>query len=253
MPILQPLDSTLLGGITIGELATIEVIPKCENRVSDVVRAYGWVRDALIELSSDPQHRGEFDELELAGPTFNLTPRKQEYSFSGNFVAPGDYALAGLDILLWNDPPTNVQRRKLRWTHYQHADMMVGGISFSLPQMWYRFGDNIGFVPIPDKAYQVQSRLYLMHNILADLKSTVVQLPRDWYEIIVMSALERGWIELEEYEKSSAIHQLIYGDPARPNRPGMITNLKKRREREAWRHEGAMRPVVATYSQKGRR
>lgn len=256
MPILQQTQQLNVGfsqasNLLIKDLGA-EVIIKCENRTSDLVRSYNWIRDALIELSSNPELRGEFDALEDVGPVFLLTPQVQEYNFTNNLVNPGDTNLAGLDILLWQDPGTNVQRHKLRQTHYQHADKFILPVP-STPQMWYRFSDNIGFVPIPDKSYQVQARLYKMHPINdLSLGDTPVLLPREWYEVLMLAALERGWIELEEYEKAQSIHQLIFGDPRDQSRPGMIAYMKHRRQRESWRQEQPLRVVTGTYSYRGR-
>jgi hypothetical protein len=238
--------------LTIGDLAN-EVIIKCENRASDLARSYNWVRDALIEISSNPELRGEFDALEDVGPAFVLTPDLQEYNFTSNLVNVGDTNLAGLDVLIWRDPPTNKRRRKLRQTHYQHADSIELSSSME-PQFWYRFSDNIGFVPVPNKAFQVQARIYKFHPINdLDLKATGILLPREWYEFITLAALERGWIELEEYEKATSLHQLLYGDPKNPSQGGLFKSIKHRRQLESWRQEQPLTPVVSSgYGYRGR-
>jgi hypothetical protein len=77
----------------------------------------------------------------------------------------------------------------------------------------------------------------------AALNQTTILIPNDWNEILVMAAVERGFIEYLEYEKAGKVHMLLYGDPKYPNRPGIIEGRKKRREFEAWRTEGALRPI----------
>jgi hypothetical protein len=227
-----------------------EVILRVENRTTDTARADIWIRDALLELTGDPDLRAEFDELEELGPKFNLTGGSvstavQEYPFS-NFVPTGDYNINTLDMILWTDYPTNTARIRLENTSYQEADMITPFPG--QPAKWYRFADTAGFVPVPDKNYQVQARIYKMHPITdANLRTTPILIGRNWNEILVLSATEKGFLELLEYEKASEIHKLLHGDSKYPNRPGMLNGRKKRREKEQWRQQAALRPIVRGY------
>lgn len=237
----------------ISDLAS-EVIFKTENRVSDTTRAYIWLRDALLEIAGNSDYRDEFVELEEFGPQFNLTggtnptTSVQEYAET-NLIPAGDINMSTLDILIWRDPPGNLTRQKLIPSHYQEADKSV--VITSTPTSWYRFGGSIGFYPSPDKNYQVQARVLRQHPIAdAGVQSTQILLPREWNEILVMAAVEKGFIELGEYEKASAVHTLLYGDPKYPDKPGMINGRKKKRGREAWRTTGRLQPVVGTYINK---
>src|SRR5437868_4931278 len=165
-----------------------EVLLRCENKVSDISRTDIWLRDALLEITSNPDFRNEFDLLEIIGPAYNLTIGSQEYDF-GNIVPTGDYNVATLDVLIWQDPPTNSIRRKLNQSHYQKADNFQP--TLALPTEWYRFADTIGFTPVPDKAYQVQARLLRQHPINDNqLNQTQILIPREWNEILVWAAVE---------------------------------------------------------------
>src|SRR6267142_27988 len=241
MPVLSPSASGPLPvQFTIQQLEN-EVLLRCENKTSDVGRADIWLRDSLLEITSNPDFRNEFDLLETFGPPFNLTPKIQEYSFS-NIVPVGDYNVATLDVLIWQDPPTNSIRRKLGLSHYQKADNFQP--TFSLSTEWYRFNDFIGFTPVPDKTYQIQARILRQHPLNDDnIALTKILIPREWNEILVWAAVERGFMEYLEYEKATKVHQLLYGDPKHPDRPGLIEGRKKRREMEAHRTETALRPV----------
>ena len=75
MPILSPVTNSLV--FLFSDLDS-EVILKLENRTSDVPRADVWLRDALLEITGDPDFRNEFDQLEIYGPQFLLTPLQQE-------------------------------------------------------------------------------------------------------------------------------------------------------------------------------
>ena len=240
MPILSPSGGTLI--FLIGDLNN-EVILRTENQTTNLARADIWLRDALLEITSDPDFRNEFDQLEIFGNQFNLTPQVQEYPEAPNLIPAGNINVATLDILIWQDFPTNLIRRKLLPSHYQKADNFTP--TFSLPTEWYRFGTSIGFTPIPDKAYQVQTRMLQMHPINDNtLSQTLILIPRDWNEILIWAAVERGFMEYLEYEKAAKVHQLLYGDPKHPDRAGLIEGRKKRREMEAHRTEDALRPIV---------
>lgn len=249
MPILSPTGTIFL----ISDLAT-EVIKKVENRSTDIQRAYQWLVDAIIEVSSDPDYRDEFAELEILGPTFNLTGSTtaslsvQEYDET-NIIPTGDINVATLDILIWRDPPFNTVRQKLDPSHYQETDKSV--VTLAPPISWYRFGGQIGFYPSPDLNYQVQARVLRQHPIAdSAIQTTQILLPRDWNEILVWAAVEKGFAELEEYEKAQAVHTLLYGDPRYPSKPGMVNGRKKKRSKEAFRTSQGLRPVVGSYINK---
>lgn len=227
---------------TIGTLAN-EVILRVENRTTDLSRAYVWLRDALIEITSAFDLRNEFDTLEILGTPYNLTVNVQEYDETPLLPAGVPYNLSTLDILIWLDPPTNSVRWRLEHSHYQKADTFQP--TNSVPTEWYRFGNTIGFNPIPDKAYQVRTRMLQPHPINdSNLSATAIIIQRDWNEILIWAAAMRGFMELLEFEKAEKIRVLLYGDPKHPDRPGLVEGRKKRREHEAWRTEEALRPIV---------
>jgi hypothetical protein len=234
---------------TIGSLAD-EVIARVENRVSDKTRAEIWLRDALLEISANPDFRNEFVELEENGPDCVLSIGQAEYD-EALFVNTGDVNLGFLNFRLWLDPPTNSRWRKLESRSYQYIDK--SSKQPSTPSVWYRFKGTIGFDPPPDKTYQVRSRYYLQHPIDDTLVGvTQILLPRDWLEVLVLSAAERGFMELLEFEKATTIHMLLHGDPKHPTRLGLLAGRIKKREREDWRHSRALKPVKRAYTLAGR-
>lgn len=215
-----------------------EVLLRTENRTNDINRAAIWIRDSLLEISGSPDYRDDFAELEELGPIFNLTPQQQEYAET--FLAPtGDVISVVDDILIWVDYPTNSVRRKLDTSHYQKTDRFTP--IFSLPTEWYRHSSNIGFNPVPDKAYQVQWRMVKMHPINDNaLSQTLILLPRDWNEVLVWSAVYRGFNELMEYEKATKVYNLLHGDPKDSTQPGLIFSTKRKRRKEQWRMESRL-------------
>jgi hypothetical protein len=254
VPILEPNTGTLRFRIQDIEQC---VIRKVENRQTDVALVDEWLRDALIELSSNPDYRDDFDQLQVLGPVSNLvapvgTTVTQEYDESQFLPAttPATINKASLDFMLWADPPTNVQRRQLKPSNFQDADQFMStSISASTPVEWYRFGSTIGFNPPPNQAYQVQARFLQFHPINDDnLNQTIILLPREWNEVLCWAAAERGFMELLEYEKAMKIHQLLFGDPKHPDKPGLIYGVKKRLKQEAWRQQQGLRPIIRGYS-----
>lgn len=248
MPILPASPSSF--SATISDLSS-EVILKVENRTTDLSRAYVWLKDALLEISGNTDYKDDFTELEITGPTYTLTGGPigtsiQEYDESF-FVPTGDVNRATLDIFLWRDPPANTVRQKLNPSHYQETDKSQ--VFVGPPSVWYRFGGLIGFYPSPDQNYQVQSRILRMHPIVdSAIQTTPILLPRDWHEILILAAAERGYIELGEYEKAISIHQLLYGDPKYPTKPGLINGRKKKRMQESGRTTSTMRLVIPRYT-----
>ena len=229
-----------------------EVIIRVENRTNDTARASQWLVDALLEISGNPDYRDEFCELEVLGQTYSLTTGQQEYAET--LLLPSAIQnqtpinMATLDVLLWTDYPANVNRRRLDWTNFQDTDRFQVGVT-SLPHKAYRFNGNIGFYPVPNKPYQVQSRVLIYHpiNWLAPPQTTIM-LPIDWLEILKLAAAQRGFLELEEFEKATAIHNLLYGDPKYPGNTGLMNGRKKKRMKEMWRTEAPLRPTVRSYS-----
>ncbi len=135
MPILGPLQQGPLPvQFTIQQLEN-EVLLRCENKTSDVGRVDVWLRDALLEITSNPDFRNEFDLLEEFGPQFNLTPPSgqppvgtQEYPFS-NIVPVGDYNVATLDVLIWQDPPISI--RGHNWIYARSRQGVSNSSSYS--------------------------------------------------------------------------------------------------------------------------
>lgn len=241
MPILTPTGVMFY----IGDLAN-EVIIRCENRVTDFNRACVWVRDALLEIAGSPDYRDDFIELEEWGPVLTLITEQQEYE-AALFIPAGDVQTVLADLLIWVDYPANTVRRKLDVSHYQKSDRFTP--TFALPTEWYRFADIIGFNPVPDQPYQVQARMVRMHPVNDNnLSQTLVLLPRDWNEVIIMAAVIRGFVELLEYEKANRVRRELYGDPDNKAQPGLIFHVKRTRRRETWRMESRLTVVRRPYA-----
>jgi hypothetical protein len=264
MPVLLP---STLSDTVVNNPATIynlegEVILRTENQTTQTARADIWIRDALLEISGNPDYRDDFDDLEVFGPLFNLTGGSsiaagavQEYSFDNiisqfNAQNVPDYNLSTLDILIWIDYPTNQNRRRLNYTSYQASDKVPQYTS--LPSEWYRFGYAFGVSPSPDRNYQVQARYLRRHPIIdyfntsGLLNTTPILIPTEWNEVVIWAAVMRGFMEFLEFERANEVHTMLYGDPKEPKNPGLVKNIKSRRRRENWRQQQSLRPIVHT-------
>jgi hypothetical protein len=237
MPVVIPVS---VPTFTICDLVP-EVLIKMENRTQDSARAQVWLRDVLLEISSNADYRDEFDQLELWGTQGTLTPGVQEYPES-IFVPDTISNLGNMDMLIWLNPPNNTIRKRLDYMSVLESDRFQP--LNSLPTQWYRFNSNIGFNPVPDLNYLVQPRIVQQHPIDdANLCNTTILLPREWNHLLVLAAVEQGYIEYSEYDKAASIHKLLYGDPETPKEPGLFKKAKRRHQRERWRTTQALRPV----------
>lgn len=241
MPVLTPTGLVF----TIADLEN-EVIIRTENRTEDVARARIWLRDTLLEITSNPDFRTEFDELEYNSALVNLTVGLREYNWS-DWVTVPDVNVASLSFLLWTNPPSNTSRIKLGQVDYQYLDKITP--FDGQPTQWARFGQTVIFDAEPQLAYQTQLRFYNMHPIDDNvLQNTQILISRDWNEILIWGAVLRGFTELLEYEKAAKVRLLLYGDPKHPDRPGLLEGRKKRKEKEAFRKQAALRPRIRPYS-----
>jgi len=236
---------------TINDLVP-EVILRVENRTTDADRAAIWLRDAMLEISGNPDYRDDFAQLEVLGPLFNLTTGVQEYDFQ-NLIPPTSLPLQSginmstLDVFIWTDYPNNQIRRKLNPTHYQDSDRFQQAMS--LPTEWYRFANNIGYNPVPNKPFQTQARILQMQPINdSNLTATQILTPREWNEVLIWAAAMRGYMELLEFEKAGEIRDMLYGQMKdNVRKPGLIDGIKKLRKRENWRDTIPLRPVIMGY------
>lgn len=231
-----------------------EVVLKLENRQSETANIDRYLRDTIIEIAGNPDYRDSFPDLEIYGATTNLTGGAvgiavQEYPEAQFITLASDYNIKTLDFMLWIDYPTNQNRKQLNPTHYQETDKFSSYPS--LPTEWYRFGNTIGFNPLPNKNYQVQARIMRRHpitdyfNAAGQLNTTVVLLPAEWYEVLEWAAAMRGFAELLQFEKVAELRTMLWGDPQHPNdNPGLIASVKTKRRAEAWMQQQPLRPVI---------
>jgi hypothetical protein len=222
------------------------------------------LRDALIELTGNPDLRDSFPDLEVRGPTVflhggNIVLSQREYPES-EFIWPQDANCKVLDIIIWIDPPFNHRFQQLNPSHYQETDQYLQGPS--RPVDWYRFGEMIGFYPTPDRRYRVQASYQREHpitdwfNVEGNLNTTVVLMRKTWFEILEWVAAYRGFGELLNYPRAKEVYEMVWGRPdpnnAAERLPGLITNVKTKRRSEAWLKQQPLRPIIRPYGWGGK-
>lgn len=238
------------------EMLEQEVVQKLENRTTNTANIDRYLRDALIELTSNPDLRDSFPDLEIRGPVFNLQGGPisfsvQEYPET-SFIWPDDENAKVLNIRIWIDFPFNTRSQKLIPGVYQESDKFKQGPS--LPVSWYRFGNAIGFDPTPNRNYLTQASYQQQHpitdwfNSSGLLNTTIIKMSQEWFEIIEWLAAARGFAELLNYPRAEEVHNMVWGRPdpekAGERLPGLITNVKSRRQSERWLEQQPLRPVI---------
>lgn len=232
----------------ISDISTL-VLLKVENRTAsgDVTNSYDWIKKALIDLCTNRQFRDDLTELEVIGPTFNLTAGTQEYAET-LFVntAGGDLNMATLDVKLWTDVPAGSNFIVMEPSSYQWTDR--GGANQGRPTKCYRYGSNIGFFATPDATYQVQARCLRYHSFSNPIQNTPLLIPVELEEILIWAAVKRGWAELEAFDKVMNVDRLLHGDPKHPDRTGLIESYKTKSSREDHRVSFSIRPTIRRYT-----
>lgn len=241
--------------VTIADLEA-EVVQKLENRTSNTNNIDRYIRDALIEITSNPDLRDSFPDLEVRGPTFNLQGGPISFSVAEypetSLIWPQDDNVKILNIIIWIDLPVNIRSQKLNPGVYQESDEFRQGPS--LPVDWYRIGHQIGFDPTPDRNYLVQATYQRRHPITdwfntdGLLNTTQILMAEEWFEAIEWLSAMRGYMELLNYQRAQEIDQMIWGKPDPQNSgerlPGLVTNIKTTRQGERWLRQQPLRPII---------
>lgn len=233
-----------------------EVVQKLENRTTNTNNIDRYIRDALIEITSNVDLRDSFPDLETRGPVYDLIGGPLGISVAEyddtSFVWPGTVNVKFLNFIIWIDFPFNTRTKKLNPGVYQEADEFTQGPS--MPVEWYRIGHLIGFYPRPNRNYRVQGTYQRRHpitdwfNNAGMLNTTPILMANEWFEIIEWLAAVRGFAELLNYPRAEEVYNMVWGKPDPQNSgerlPGLVTNVKSLRRAEAWLRQQPLRPII---------
>lgn len=121
------------------------------------------------------------------------------------------------------------------------------------PAVWASFGTHYLLRPTPDKAYTIQLDWWKKCELAADettyatIIATPVELPDDWFQILVQLATENGHRGLVELDKAEALHTQLFGDPKNKEYPGVIKQRMTRDAAESPISDYGMRPRIRRY------
>jgi hypothetical protein len=112
--------------------------------------------------------------------------------------------------------------------------------------MYCVFANSILLAPIADAGpYTATIDYWQRAFFTADIVSTNLLLPDEWFEVLDYMVFLRGHVALGEPDKAAAIQQLLYGF-TNPNSktytPGLIQNLQLRRQANEMARDYGVQP-----------
>jgi len=215
-----------------------------ESQTNATMRPSFWLKRALQELTANY----EFEELKVSGPVVNIGPNLgfegSNYAYQVSyFLNPGDDVTLTFDPVIFLSPAqaqqagiatstANVVGYSMDFVDMKAIQPLLfipGGVPFK----YCRHGNQLLFGTQPGSIYQVYLPYQVRHPFDDDnLTSSPVLLPSDWHEIAVIAAAERGAVKLRWNDQSSYLHNILYGDPEDPEKPGLIAKHLLQPERD---------------------
>jgi len=195
---------------------------KLGNRSDLTTRIYLWLRDAYIELAM----AYPFDELlsTYDGVTIGGT------SETGTYTYPtGTRAIRSLAIIdTSTKQSTTLARKNIREIdNYSTTTKTKPSIYCTWVLQTPSFVRQVLIRPLADKVYTMRWRIWLLPTISGTVQNTELAVSDDWLEIVDYCAALRGFTELLEHDRATAIRDLLYGfiDPRSGKRqPGLIAS-----------------------------
>jgi len=221
-----------------------------ESNTNPDMRPSRWIRDTLRELTAEYP----FEELRVTGPVVNVGPglgwQGSSYSYSiSYFLNPGD------DYTLMEDPTIFLTPAQAASVGLVVATSNIVGYAMdrispkaiqpllfipgTIPFKYCRYGNQFWLAPQPGSTYQVYLPYQRRHPFTDNLPESKIFVPSDWFEIVAISAAERGAVRLRWNEQASYLHELLYGDPnyqrsgGQTGRPGLLAAKTFQPERDA--------------------
>lgn len=122
-----------------------------------------------------------------------------------------------------------------------------------VPAIWCGWQNQMLLRAVPNGAYPLYID-YWQKPVVDETDSdtidaTSIQLPDDWFEILVQAATQKGHSDLQEKDKAMALRQLLNGDPdSSKGFPGMIKERLTRNAAESSMSNYGMRPRIRRYT-----
>lgn len=208
----------------------------------------------------------EFEELKVPSPIVPMPQGQGTYSIS-SFIPNTDTEWDLTDIFDWgfwlNPGTTNGPFRIIKYRRVPTVDQYQFGTTQPAPPVYFsRFGSALGINttsannalvvgPIPDQLYMSFMRFKARHPFTTTIYDSPIYMPDSWQEITEYSAAIRllSWQGANEF--AAAYRTILYGDPKRPNEPGLVKSRTSQMERDANHNERQISVVMSTYSYSG--
>jgi len=169
-----------------------ELVWRLGNRTDLGSRSLVWLNDAYFEL--------------LLSPRFTYFELDRQFAFA---TVPQQrvYDIITMVPTLWIilDLRNETMQQKIARYHWSEFDRKWR--VFAIPVRYARFARTIEFDPTPDKAYDITMRYRLRPPEL--IQGANHLLTREWDEVIITMAVQKGWEALEQWEKSTAQKQIV--------------------------------------------
>src|SRR5262245_38016293 len=196
-----------------------------------------WLKDAYRDLTMS--YPFETLEKTVDPPTFT-TPGVDTYPYPSD--ARGMKALT----IINGTTPFSLKKKNIEIVRRYETGRR------GTPAVWTPYGANFIIRASPDKAYQLIEDYWKKPNIdetsNETIQATHIELPDDWFEVLVYDAVERAHQSLQEFDKAQAVHTQLHGDP-NPSKgfPGMIREKQTRDSSENVLSDYGMRPRVRRF------
>lgn len=169
-----------------------ELIWRLGNRTDLDGRSLVWLNDAYFELLLSP--RFTYFELDRQF-VFTTTPLQRSY----------DVVTMVPDLWIILDLRNETFQQKIARFHWSEFDRKWH--VFAIPVRYARYARNIELDPTPDKAYEITMRYRLRPPELEVGGEHL--LTREWDEVLITMAVQKGWEALEQWEKATAQKQIV--------------------------------------------
>lgn len=221
-----------------------------------------WVRKTLLELTASII----FYELQVNGPLVTIGPG---LGLGGsNYIYPVSMFLnSGDDYTLMEDPViflSNTMAASVGLVGAGAQTSTIVGypmdymnpkaiqpllfISGGVPFKYTRFGPNFWFGSQPGQPYQVYLPYQIRHPFNdSNLQASPLFIPQDWEDVVEYAAAERGAISQRWPDMSNYLHSILYGDPKKPDTPGLISARKAQIDRDSNKSTRQLIPVCQRY------
>ena len=236
------------------------IVNKLQGR-TDITnqQAAEWVKRALLDITESMI----FEELRRLGPMVTIGPG---YGLNGSsYIYPiSSFLNAGDDYTLMEDPVI-VLAGTSAGTQFTSAGQITDAVTYpmdymtpkaiqpllgiggGIPFKYTRFQGNFWFGTQPGQPYQVFLPYQVRHPFVSNLPESPLFIPTSWEEIVEYSAAMRGAEERRWPDMVKDLKYILYGDPKRPDMPGILAARKLQIERDENKSTRQLLPYVGSY------